>query len=148
MVDNLPVVLVKKLNDNAIIPVLKHEDDAGYDVSSIEDTVIQPGERKLVGTGLSIAFHPDYVCEVVSRSGLAIKHGVAVLNAPGIVDAGYRGELKVILINTGNEPFTVHIGDRIAQLLFKKIEKPVFKEASELPISMRGEGGFGSTGVE
>ena len=139
-------VLIHKLTDDAILPNRQHPDDAGADITSIEDITLEPGERRLVGTGLSIAFPIGWLCYVVPRSGLAAKHGITIVNAPGLVDAGYRGELKVILLNTGNERFEIHKGDRIAQLVFQRCELPVFQESDTLPESIRGNGGFGSTG--
>lgn len=111
-------------------------------------TRILPGERKLIPTGVSIALPAGYVGLVHPRSGLAATHGVTVLNAPGTVDAGYRGEISVTLINHGDSDFEVSIGDRIAQIVFQKFEEPNFIRVSELPGSMRGTAGFGSTGVK
>lgn len=146
MTDTNNTVLIHKLTDDAILPNRQHPDDAGADITSIEDITLEPGERRLVGTGLSIAFPIGWLCYVVPRSGLAAKHGITIVNAPGLVDAGYRGELKVILLNTGNEKFEIHKGDRIAQLVFQRCKLPVFKESDTLPESIRGNGGFGSTG--
>lgn len=148
MTDSNLNVLVRKIDGNAVIPQRKYWDDAGADLSSIEELTLAPGERRMVHTGLAIAFPAGYVCEVVPRSGLAAKHGITIVNAPGIVDSGYRGELMVILLNTGDEPFEIKKGDRIAQMLFKKVELADFTAVDELPVSERGEGGFGSTGVK
>ena len=140
-------VLVRKLADDAVLPEREHPDDAGADIASHEDMVLAPGERGVVGTGLSIAFPAGWLCYVVPRSGLALKDGITIVNAPGLVDAGYRGELKVILLNTGSKPFHVCKGQRIAQLVFQRCELAGFREVEGLPDSVRGEGGFGSTGV-
>jgi dUTP pyrophosphatase len=112
------------------------------------DITLAPGERAAVPTGLAIALPDGYVALAHPRSGLALKNGIGMVNAPGTIDAGYRGELKVLLINHSNEPFTIHRGDRIAQLVIQKYESAVWREVSELPDSVRGEGGFGSTGVK
>lgn len=140
-------VLIKRLDPELPIPAYSKEGDAGADIVSAIDFTLAPGERKLVPTGMSIAMPNGYVCLVHPRSGLAVKHGVSIVNTPGTVDAGYRGELQVILINTDRqEPVSFKRGDRIAQLVFQKVERAIFEEVSELPESMRGDGGFGSTG--
>ena len=121
--------------------------DAGADLTARIDVTLQPGERALVPTGISIALPNGYVALVHPRSGLAIKHGVTMVNAPGTVDAGYRGELQIILINHDkSESVSFKRGDRIAQLVFQKVERAQFIEVDELPGSGRGTGGFGSTG--
>jgi len=130
------------------MPTSGNPGDAGFDLRSTVQTRILPGERKLIPTGVSIALPAGYVGLVHPRSGLAAKHGVTVLNAPGTVDAGYRGEISVTLINHGDSDFEVSIGDRIAQIVFQKFEEPNFVRVSELPGSMRGTAGFGSTGVK
>lgn len=130
------------------MPTSGNPGDAGFDLRSTVQTRILPGERKLIPTGVSIALPAGYVGLVHPRSGLAAKHGVTVLNAPGTVDAGYRGEISVTLINHGDSDFEVAIGDRIAQIVFQKFEEPNFIRVSELPGSMRGTAGFGSTGVK
>jgi deoxyuridine 5''-triphosphate nucleotidohydrolase (dut) len=109
--------------------------------------VLHPGERKLIPTGIAIAMPVGLEAQVRPRSGLALKHGVTVLNTPGTIDADYRGEVGVILINLGQEPFTVQRGDRIAQLVFQYVPRVALVEVEELPPSERGAGGFGSTGV-
>lgn len=140
-------VLIKRLDPELPIPAYSKDGDAGADIVSAIDFTLAPGERKLVPTGISIAMPNGYVCLVHPRSGLAVKHGVSIVNTPGTVDAGYRGELQVILINTDrSESVSFKRGDRIAQLVFQKVERAVFEEVSELPESMRGDGGFGSTG--
>lgn len=120
--------------------------DAGADLRSTETLVLQPGRRALVKTGVKIAMPDGYVGLVHPRSGLAAKHGVTVLNTPGTVDAGYRGELMVTLINLSDEDFQITRGDRIAQLVFQRVERATFHSVQDLPESSRGESGFGSTG--
>jgi len=127
-------------------PVYAKPGDAGCDLRATHEAIIGCGERMLVRTGLKLAMPDGYVGLVHPRSGLAAKHGITVLNAPGTVDAGYRGEIMVTLLNTSAEEFKVEIGDRIAQLLFQKVERARFITVSELPESSRGETGFGSSG--
>jgi len=124
-----------------------HAGDAGSDLASNEPHTIAPGETVIVGTGLSMAIPDGYAGFVLPRSGLAVKHGVTVANAPGLIDAGYRGELRVGLINHSAEPFSILVGDRIAQLVVMKVESPEYVEVDELESTTRGEGGFGSTGI-
>lgn len=141
------VVTIPILAETA--PVYAHHDDAGADLRTSEAVVIAPGERALVGTGVSIALPEGYAAFVVPRSGLAAKHGITVLNSPGTVDAGYRGEIKVTLLNTDlNQSFTVEPGDRIAQVIIMPVSRAVFVPVDELPDSVRGTNGFGSTGVK
>lgn len=130
------------------LPVMGNPGDAGYDLRSAVDINIEVGQRVLIPTGVSIALPAGYVALVHPRSGLAAKHGVTVLNAPGTVDAGYRGEIAVTLINHGHETFEVKRGDRIAQIIFQKFETVNFLSVAELPGSQRGSAGFGSTGVK
>jgi dUTP pyrophosphatase len=130
------------------LPTMGNPGDAGYDLRSSVAKVLKSGERALLPTGVSLALPQGYVGLVHPRSGLAANHGVTVLNAPGTVDAGYRGEISVTLINHGAEDFTISIGDRIAQIVFQKFEVASFIQVSELPGSMRGTAGFGSTGVK
>ncbi len=140
-------VLIKRLDDGVPLPTYAKGGDAGADLVARIDVSLAPGERKLIPTGIAIALPDGYAAFVHPRSGLAIKHGVSMVNAPGTVDAGYRGELQVILIN--HDPSqTVHFlrGDRIAQLVIQKVEHADFVEVSELPGSGRGTNGFGSTG--
>ena len=141
-------VLFTRLSPAATIPTYAHPGDAGADITSAVDITLQPGERAAVPTGLAIALPEGYVALAHPRSGLAIKHGIGMVNAPGTIDAGYRGELKILLINHSQEPFTIHCGDRIAQLVIQKFETAQFSEVTELPESVRGDGGFGSTGVK
>ncbi len=122
-------------------------DSAGMDLVAAVDMGIAPGERKLVPTGLKVAVPSGYELQLRPRSGLALKHGITLPNTPATIDADYRGELQVILINLGSETFTIARGDRIAQMLVQRVEPVRFREVDELPESVRGEGGFGSTGV-
>ena len=140
-------VLITRLDPSVPLPAYAKGGDAGADIVTRVDVTLQPGERVLVPTGISIALPDGYVALVHPRSGLAIKHGVTMVNAPGTVDAGYRGELQCIMINHDpNEAITFHKGDRIAQLVIQKVERAEFIEVEELPGSGRGTGGFGSTG--
>lgn len=120
---------------------------AGMDLVAAIDVALAPGERTLVPTGLKVAVPEGYELQLRPRSGLALKHGVTLPNTPATIDADYRGELQVILINLGHEPFAVRRGDRIAQMLVQRVEQVCFREVAELPASGRGEGGFGSTGL-
>lgn len=130
------------------IPTYSHPGDAGADLSSAEELILQPGQRATVATGVSIALPAGFVAFVVPRSGLAAKHGITVVNSPGTVDAGYRGELKVTLLNTDpSEPFTINKGDRIAQMIVMPVVQARFIPVEKLPESERGESGFGSTGI-
>jgi dUTP pyrophosphatase len=124
-----------------------HPGDAGADLAANETVTIAPGARALIGTGLTMAIPVGYAGFVLPRSGLAIKSGVTVSNAPGLIDSGYRGELRVGLTNHGDEPFEIVVGDRIAQLVIMKVEDPEFVEVEVLDETARGDGGFGSTGV-
>jgi len=140
-------VLITRLDPSIPLPVYAKDGDAGADIVTRVDVTLQPGERALVPTGIAIALPDGYVALVHPRSGLAIKHGVTMVNAPGTVDAGYRGELQCIMINhDSKEAITFHKGDRIAQLVIQKVERADFVEVKDLPGSGRGTGGFGSTG--
>ena len=138
---------VKRLDPSIELPAYAREGDAGLDLRAAHDATLEPGRRGLVGTGLAVAIPPGYAGLVLPRSGLALSQGVTVLNAPGLVDAGYRGELKVLLVNHGEKPVTVRRGDRVAQLVVQSVERAEPIEVGELPASERGAGGFGSTGV-
>lgn len=141
-------VLVKRLDPSVPLPKYGKAGDAGADITTRVDVTIEPGERLLVPTGLSIALPSGYAAFVHPRSGLAIKHGVSMVNAPGTVDAGYRGELQVILINHDpRESISFKKGDRIAQLVIQRVEAAAFIEVDLLPGSERDAGGFGSTGI-
>ncbi|RKT36963.1 deoxyuridine 5'-triphosphate nucleotidohydrolase [Microbacterium sp. AG1240] len=130
-------------------PVYAHPGDAGADLTSAEKVSLAPGERALVATGVSIALPDGYVGFVVPRSGLAAKHGITIVNAPGTIDAGYRGEIKVALLNTDTtERYDIAPGDRIAQLIVMPVHRATFVPVDELPDSVRGSGGFGSTGYQ
>jgi dUTP pyrophosphatase len=137
---------VRLLHPAAQLPRRAHPGDAGADLFSVEQVVIPAGERKDVGTGIALAIPRGYAGFVQPRSGLAFKHGIMVVNSPGLIDAGYRGELRVSLYNSGRESFTVAVGERIAQLVIQKVEEPDFLASAELPETGRGEGGFGSSG--
>jgi dUTP pyrophosphatase len=140
-------VLITKLDKELPTPHYAKPGDAGVDVYSRVDCEIAAGERVLIPTGISIAMPVGYAAFAHPRSGLAIKYGIGIVNAPGTIDAGYRGELQMILINHDkSESFSVKRGDRIAQLVFQKVETVEFLEVEELPGSGRGSGGFGSTG--
>ncbi|CAB4544652.1 MAG: dUTP diphosphatase [Actinobacteria bacterium] len=140
-------ILIKRLDPTVPLPSYAKAGDAGADLATRIDFTINPGERMLVPTGISIALPNGYVALVHPRSGLAIKHGISMVNTPGTVDAGYRGELQVILINHDlTQPVSFKKGDRIAQLVIQKVERADFVEVSDLPGSDRAAGGFGSTG--
>lgn len=137
---------VKKVHNDAVIPSFAHPGDAGMDLFSVADMVINPTESALIPTGICIELPKDTEAQVRPRSGLALNYSVTVLNSPGTIDEGYRGEIKVILINHGKEPFIVEKGDKIAQMVIKPTYKVEIIQAQELGDSSRGEGGFGSTG--
>ena len=140
------VLKVKKLQDNAVIPQYQTKEAAGFDLHAIEDVVIKPGERKLIGTGLAFEIEFGYEVQIRPRSGLAFKHGITVLNSPGTIDSDYRGEIKVLLINHGNEPYEIKKGERIAQAVIAPVIQAEIIEVDELSDTQRGAGGFGSTG--
>ena len=141
-------ILVTKLDNDAVIPTYAKPGDAGADLYSISDLVLTPGERALVKTGIAIALPNGYVGLVHPRSGLGLKNGISVVNTPGTIDAGYRGEIGVVLINHDlHESFQVKKGDRIAQLVIQKVENAHFKLIDQLPESERATGGYGSTGA-
>jgi dUTP pyrophosphatase len=141
-------ILVTKLDNDAVIPTYAKPGDAGADLYSISDLVLSPGERALVRTGIAIALPNGYVGLVHPRSGLGLKNGISVVNTPGTIDAGYRGEIGVVLINHDlHESFQVKKGDRIAQLVIQKVENAHFKLIDQLPESERATGGYGSTGA-
>lgn len=138
----------RRLDSDAVVPVSQHHGDAGYDLSANTGAELAPGGgRALVPTGIAVAIPHGYAGFVQPRSGLALRHGVTCLNTPGLIDAGYRDELKVILVNTDpDEPYTVQRGDRIAQLVIQRVEAIEWIEVDELGTSTRDVGGFGSTG--
>jgi dUTP pyrophosphatase len=140
-------VLITRLDQSIPLPMYAKGGDAGADITTRIDFTLKPGERALIPTGISIALPDGYAAFVHPRSGLAIKHGVTMVNAPGTVDAGYRGELQCIMINHDpSESITFAKGDRIAQLVIQKVERAEFVEVTDLPGSGRGIDGFGSTG--
>jgi dUTP pyrophosphatase len=141
-------VSIARLHPDARIPAAAYVDDAGLDLSSIEQVTLAPGERRTVGTGLAVAIPPGYAGFVQPRSGLAAKRGITVVNSPGLIDAGYRGELRVVLLNTDPvEEFAVEVGDRIAQLVILAVPKVRLVEVDELPDTERSASGFGSSAV-
>jgi dUTP pyrophosphatase len=140
-------VLVSRVDPDAPLPSYAQEFDAGADLTTRIDAVLEPGERAILPTGIAIALPEGYAAFVHPRSGLAARCGVALVNAPGTIDAGYRGEIKVILVNLDPvTPVTLQRGDRVAQLVIQRVETASFHEVQELPASTRGTGGFGSTG--
>lgn len=143
MADNVEVLI-----SSSTVPVYAHPGDAGADLMAAEAVVLAPGARATVPTGVSIALPDGYVAFVVPRSGLAAKHGITIVNSPGTVDAGYRGEIRVTILNTDAEhPFPIEVGDRIAQLIVMPVSRARFVPVNTLPGSHRGEAGFGSTGT-
>ena len=138
---------VRRLDPAAILPRRAHPGDAGYDLCALEAVTLGPGERAMVRTGVAIELPEGHAGWVVPRSGLAARHGIALVNAPGLVDGGYRGEVRVLLLNTDRQAaFEVRPGERIAQLVVAPVAEPEVVEVDELAPSARGEGGFGSTG--
>ena len=142
------LIKIKKLNEEAKIPKYARFGDAGFDLCSVEDVVIEPGEYKLVSTGLAFEIPIGFEMQIRPRSGLAGKHGISIVNAPGTVDSGYRGDVGIIIINHGKQPFEIKKNDRIAQGVITEFECVQFKEVDALSESERGEGGFGHTGVD
>ncbi|WP_026129334.1 MULTISPECIES: dUTP diphosphatase [Nocardiopsis] len=140
-------ITVRRLDPGLPLPAYAHPGDAGADLYAAVDVRLDPGQRATVPTGLAIALPDGFAAFVHPRSGLAARHGVTVVNAPGTVDAGYRGEIRVTLLNTDTDtPVTIARGDRIAQMVIQRVERAEFVEADTLPDSVRGAGGFGSTG--
>ena len=140
-------VKFRRIDPSATLPSYAHPGDAGMDIRSIEELTIEPGGRGLVRTGLVMALPPGYEAQVRPRSGLALKNGVTVLNTPGTIDEGYRGEVGVILANFGSVPFKVEKGAKIAQIVIAPCTRAEIEETAETDATERGEGGFGSTGV-
>ncbi|MDP7179682.1 MAG: dUTP diphosphatase [Candidatus Woesearchaeota archaeon] len=138
-------VKIQKIKDNAVVPSYAHKGDAGVDLYSTEDYVLSPGNKILVSTGIKIALPIGYEAQVRPKSGLALKHGLSIVNTPGTIDAGYRGEVGVIVINHGQDEYKIEKGNKIAQMVFNKIEEVNFEESGDLDDTSRGEGGFGST---
>jgi dUTP pyrophosphatase len=141
------IVKIKKLSDSAKTPEYATPGSAGVDLCSAISTTIEPGKIALVKTNISIEMPPNIEAQIRSRSGLAFKNGIFVLNAPGTIDSDYRGDVGVILANFSDNAFDVKVGDRIAQMVFAKVIKPDFSESSDLSLTSRGDGGFGHTGV-
>jgi dUTP pyrophosphatase len=138
---------VARLDARARLPTRAHNGDAGLDLYALEDAELAPGERATVSTGIAVEIPPGQAGLVVPRSGLAARHGISVVNAPGLIDAGYRGEVRVLLLNTDREqPFVVTAGARIAQLVLVRVELPEPVEVESLTETVRGAGGFGSSG--
>ena len=141
-------LLVRRLHPDAQMPAGAYDGDAGLDLASVEEVVLGPGERLTVATGLAVAIPAGHAGFVQPRSGLAARHGITVVNSPGLIDEGYRGELKVVLLNTDpDEPFHIRPGDRIAQLVVLALPRITVTEADDLPPSERAERGFGSSTV-
>ena len=142
------ILRVRRLHPAARIPSRSHPGDAGLDLHAVEDVELGPGERARVATGIALELAPGHAGWVVPRSGLAASHGIGVVNAPGLIDSGYRGEIAVVLLNTDRDAsFTVERGMRIAQLVVAAVTAPEVVEVAELPASARGADGFGSSGV-
>jgi dUTP pyrophosphatase len=138
---------VTRLDDRAALPTRAYAGDAGLDLRALDDHVLGPGERASLRTGIAVEIPDGHAGLVLPRSGLAIRHGVALVNAPGLIDSGYRGEVQVLLLNTDrSEPVTIAAGDRIAQLVLVRVETPEVVEVEALALSERGGGGFGSSG--
>jgi dUTP pyrophosphatase len=137
---------VRKIRPGAVLPSRAYDGDAGLDLAAAEAVVLAPGERAVVGTGLAVAVPEGHAGFVQPRSGLAAKHGITIVNAPGLVDSGYRGEVKVVLLNTGDEPFEVEPGMRIAQFVVLPVVAVELVEVADLPETERGERGHGSSG--
>jgi len=140
-------VRITRIKENAVIPSYAKPGDAGVDLCSTEEYLLKPGERQLISTGIKIAVPDGYEAQVRPRSGLAIKNGISVVNTPGTIDSGYRGEIGVIIINLGQEDFKVTPGMRVAQMIINKVEHVTFEEVKELDDTERGEGGFGHSGT-
>jgi dUTP pyrophosphatase len=138
---------VLRLDDRAQLPTRAHAGDAGLDLHAVEDAVLAPGERASIGTGIAVETPGGHAGLVLPRSGLAARHGISIVNAPGLIDAGYRGDIRVVLLNTDRrQAFEIHVGDRIAQLVIIAVEPAVAVEVASVETSERGAGGFGSSG--
>jgi dUTP pyrophosphatase len=142
-----PSVKIKRLNSNAQLPSYQSSEAAGMDLVSIEDVILEPMQRRAISTGLSIEMPPGYEGQVRPRSGLALKQGLTCLNSPGTIDSDYRGEVKVLLVNLSSELAKIRSGDRIAQLVIAPVCRATLVEVENLQDTVRGGGGFGSTGV-
>lgn len=142
-------IKIKKLHTFDIpLPAYMSDNAAGMDLCAAlaDDETIYPQERKIIATGIAIALPAGYEAQIRPRSGLALKHGITILNAPGTIDADYRGEIKIILINLGSEPYVIHRGDRVAQMIVQPVPRVVWEEVGELDATVRADGGFGHTG--
>ena len=144
----MEIVKIKKLSEDAIIPKYAHSTDAGVDLYSVEEFTLKPSEYALIKTGIAIALPKGFEAQVRPKSGLALKHGITVLNTPGTIDEEYRGEVGVILINHSDKEFKIEKGMKIAQLVFAKVEHVSFEQTDELDKTPRNDGGFGSTGLK
>lgn len=144
----MTILNAKTLREGAVLPSYAHEGDAGMDLRSTEVFRLYPGERRLVPTGIAVAIPDGHAGFVQPRSGLAVKDGITVLNSPGLIDSGYRGEIKVCLVNHGIQPVDFKVGSRIAQLVIVPVARVEVRKVDDLDATERGEDGFGSTGVE
>jgi len=142
-----PKMKIKRVAD-VPLPHYEHEGDAGLDLYAAEEYTLHPGERKLISSGIRIALPIGYEAQVRPKSGLALKHGLSIVNTPGTVDCSYRGDVCIILINHGTEPYKVEKNKKIAQMVINKVEHPEIEEVEELDETSRGAGGFGSTGLD
>jgi dUTP pyrophosphatase len=140
-------VKIKKIKE-VKMPSYAHKGDAGVDLYAAEDYLLKPMERRLISTGIKMAIPYGYEGQVRPKSGLAIEHGISFINAVGTIDSGYRGEIKIPCINLGNKEFEIRKGEKIAQMVFNKVEEVIFEEVDKLDETTRGEGGFGSTGLK
>lgn len=140
-------ILIQLLDDGLPVPQSAHPGDAGVDLGARTAATLEPGGRAAIPTGVAVAIPDGHAGLVVPRSGLAARHGISVVNGPGLIDSGYRGEIQVVLVNLGAEPFVIERGDRIAQLVVVPVVEPAFRVVDELPESRRGADGFGSTGA-
>jgi dUTP pyrophosphatase len=141
------VALIKKIHPDAIIPMKAHSTDSGYDLYSVENVILRPNEWKYISTGIALKPPAGFDFEIRPRSGLAVKYGITIINSPGTIDADYRGEVKIAVINLGKAEYTVNRGDRIAQMVIKKVCQAVIEQADKLNSTKRNSGGFGHTGV-
>ena len=141
-------VKIKKLTSDAILPTYAHDGDAGMDLFSIEEVTLKPMEVKLVRTGIALSIPNGYEVQIRPKSGLALNHGITLLNTPGTIDSGYRGEIKNIMINLSNKDFKIEKGMKIAQMVFNEVERAILEEVEELDQTKRAGNGFGSTGLK
>ena len=141
-------VKIKKLTSDAILPTYAHDGDAGMDLFSVEEVVLKSMEVKLVRTGIALSIPNGYEVQIRPKSGLALNHGITLLNTPGTIDSGYRGEIKNIMINLSNKDFKIEKGMKIAQMVFNEVERAILEEVEELDQTKRAGNGFGSTGLK